>query len=179
MGVYAKNTLSSFVEMIEKGRGVVLFPPEMASLRVLSVEKEVREFVNGSVSEEEMGLRFEELSREVGGCGVVVSFGEVEVFVGDGVDGGAVGFVVSRLTRLLEGHGGKVWLVAVAEDCDAYTKFLGLFPNVEKDWDLYPLTVTSSTPSMEGLYPKSRCVCFFLFIFLLLLVKKDLEHGLQ
>ncbi|XP_057724502.1 protein SMAX1-LIKE 6-like [Arachis stenosperma] len=170
MGVYAKTALRSFVEMIEKGRGVAMFPPEMAAVNVISVENEIQEFlISGAMSEEKMGLRFEELGREAGQCsnggGVVVSFGDVGAFVKDGVDSGAVGFVLSRITRLLldgGGGGGKVWLVGVAEKCDVYSKLLGLFPNVEKDWDLYPITVTSATPSMEGLYPKSSLMGSFI-----------------
>lgn len=164
MGVYAKGAMKSFIELMQKGYGGALLPSEMASLRVICVENEIAEFVGeGGNSEEKMRLRFEDLGREVEQCkgaGVVLSFGEVEVFVGDdGVkNDDGVRFVVSGLTRLLEIHAGKVWLMGVAETSGAYSKFLGLFPNVEKDWDLQLLTVTSPTPSMEGLYPKSRWV---------------------
>ncbi|MCI80625.1 ATP-dependent Clp protease ATP-binding subunit clpL, partial [Trifolium medium] len=41
--------------------------------------------------------------------------------------------------------------MGVAENSEAYSKFLSLFPGVENDWDLHLLTVTSATPSMEGL----------------------------
>jgi hypothetical protein len=123
-----------------------------------------------------MGLRFDEVGRLVEQClgaGVVVSFGEIEVFVkmnDDCVNVVHVGdVVVSRLTRLLEVYGGKIWLVGVAGNCEVFSKFLRLFPTVDKDWDLHLLTVTSATPSMEGLYSKSRFVFFFLFCFVLML----------
>ncbi|XP_061347170.1 protein SMAX1-LIKE 6-like isoform X2 [Gastrolobium bilobum] len=165
MGVYAKGALRSFTELLQKCRGgAFLFPPEMAGLSLVSLEKEIAEFVGHGGSEENMGLRFQELGREVEQCsgpGVAVSFGQVEVFVGDAVNADAVRFVVSRLTRLLEIHGGKVWLVGVAETSDAYSKFLVLFPNVENDWDLHLLTVTSATPSLEGLYSKSSLMGSF------------------
>ncbi|KAK7300941.1 hypothetical protein RJT34_11794 [Clitoria ternatea] len=169
MGVYAKSALKSFVEVVEKGLGGALFPSEISGLRIVSLEKEILEFVrdekSGGDGEGKMGVRFRELEEQCSGCGsgIVVSFGEVEVFVGEGVNGDAVGFVVSRLTRLLEIHGGKkkVWLLGVAETSHAYSKFLALFPSVENDWDLHLLTVTSATPSMEGLYSKSSLMGSF------------------
>lgn len=166
MGVYAKDALKRFTELVQKGR-------VMAGLSIVSVEEEILEFVTrGRAQEEMMGLRFSELGREVEECsgpGVAVVFGEVEVFVGDPANGGggAVGFVVSQLTRLLETHGEKVWLTGVAGTSGAYSKFLGLFPTVENDWDLHLLTVTSATPSMEGLYSKSRLALYFIFFFFL------------
>ncbi|XP_057442263.1 protein SMAX1-LIKE 6-like [Lotus japonicus] len=165
VGVYAKGAMKNFTELVQKGRGgESLFPTGVAGLSVVSVGNEVAEFVTRGESEEKMGVRFQELSREVEQCagsGVVVSFGEVEVLVGESVNAGAVGFVVEELTRLLEVHGGKVWLVGVAETSGAYSKFLGLFPNVENDLDLHLLTVTSATSSMEGLYSKSSLMGSF------------------
>lgn len=161
MGVYAKDAFRNFVELLQKGLGGGLFPPGMSGLSVVCVEKEIVEFVKDGGSEEKMGLRFKEVGCEVEKClgaGVVVGFGEIEVLVGDDVDGGGVRFVVSELGRLLEVYGEKVWLMGVAETSEAYLKFLRLFPGVEKDWDLHLVTVTSATPSMEGLYSKSRLV---------------------
>ncbi|KAK7305404.1 hypothetical protein VNO77_43310 [Canavalia gladiata] len=162
MGVYAKSALKSFVECVQIKGGVL--PCELSGLSVVSVENEIGEFVReGGSNEKKMGMRFEEVGRLVeqcSGAGVVVSFGEIEVFVGGmGNDGG--GFVVSQLTRLLEVHGGKVWLVGVAGTSEAYSKLLRLFPTVDKDWDLHLLTMTSATPSMEGLYPKSSLMGSF------------------
>ena len=133
------------------------------------MEKEIGEFLREGGRGEKI---FEHVSRLVEQCGagVVVCFGEIEVFVGGNNEEGDVGFVVSQLTRLLGIHGGKVWLLGVAGTSEAYSKFLRLFPTVDKDWDLHLLTMTSATPSMEGLYPKSRWVagwvCFFSFFFI-------------
>ncbi|KAL5129001.1 Protein SMAX1-LIKE 6 [Glycine soja] len=158
MGVYAKSALKGFVEMVRNGRGGSALGSE---LRVVRLEREIGEFVKkGGSGEEKFGVRLKELEQqcEGSGSGVVVSFGEIEVFVGEDVDVDVVRFVVSGLTRLLEIRGEKVSLLGVAETSHAYSKFLGLFPNVENDWDLHLLTVTSATPSMEGLYSKSRCI---------------------
>ncbi|KAE9594170.1 hypothetical protein Lal_00017012 [Lupinus albus] len=158
MGVYAKSALKSFIETVRIRR--VLLPSKLAGLSVVCVEKEIVEFLSGS--EENMELKFKEVSYLVeqckggGGGGVAVNFGEIEVFVGDGV-----GFVVEQLKRLLEVRDGKVWLIGVAGTSDAYSKFLGLFPTVDKDWDLQLLTMTSATTSMEGLYSKSNLMGSF------------------
>ncbi|XP_019419583.1 PREDICTED: protein SMAX1-LIKE 7-like [Lupinus angustifolius] len=159
MGVYAKSALKSFIETVRIRR--VLLPCELAQLSVVCVEKEIVEFLSGS--EENMGLKFKEVSYLVEQCkgsgsggGVAVNFGEIEVFIGDGV-----GFVVEQLKRLIEVHDGKVWLIGVAGTSNAYSKFLGLFPTVDKDWDLQLLTMTSATTSMEGLYSKSNLMGSF------------------
>ncbi|CAK8565935.1 unnamed protein product [Lathyrus sativus] len=170
MGVYAKTALKRFIELVQSGK-VGFLPNDLDGLSVVSIEKEILEFVVGGGSEEKMVLRFDEVGRLVEQClgaGVVVSFGEIEIFVKMNNDGGddvaagdAVVLVVSRLTRLLEVYGRKVWLVGVAGTCDVYSKFLRMFPTVDKDWDLHLLTVTSATPSMEGLYSKSSLMGSF------------------
>ncbi|XP_014504644.1 protein SMAX1-LIKE 6 isoform X2 [Vigna radiata var. radiata] len=161
MGVYAKSALRGFVEMVEKGRGGSVLSSE---LRVVCLEREIGEFVKrGGSGEEVVGLKLKDLEQQCEGCScsMVVSFGEVEVFVGEDVDVDAVRFVVSGLTRLSKIGGEKVSLLGVAETSHAYSKFLGLFPNVENEWDLHLLTVTSATPSMEGLYSKSSLMGSF------------------
>ena len=173
MGVYARSALRSFIESMERGKGAVL-PAEIAGLSIICIEKDITEFIAEGGGEEKMGLKFKDLGGAVQQCsgpGIAVSFGELDVFVRDGGPASAaVNFVVSELTRLLEIHGGKLWLVGVAANSDIYSKFLALFPNAEKDWDLQPLPITSATPAMEGLYPKSRWVVSpFLFLFFPLL----------
>ncbi|TKY47158.1 Chaperone protein ClpB [Spatholobus suberectus] len=159
MGVYAKSALESFVECVKAGGKGGVLPCELAGLSVVSVEKEVAEFVReGGRSGERIFDEVGRLLERCSGAGVAVCFGEIEVFVG-GV--GSEGFVVSQLTRLLAVHGGKLWLVGVAGTSEAYSKFLRLFPTVDKDWDLHLLTMTSATPSMEGLYPKSSLMGSF------------------
>ncbi|RZB80883.1 protein SMAX1-LIKE 7-like isoform X1 [Glycine soja] len=161
MGVYAKTALRSFVEVVKKnGKGGVL-PCELNGLSVVSVEKEIGEFLREGGRGE---MIFEHVGHlvEHGGGGVVVCYGEIEVFVGGYKEEGSVGFVVSQLTRLLGVHGGgKVWLLGVAGTSEDYSKFLRLFPTVDKDWDLHLLTMTSATPSIEKLYPKSSLMGSF------------------
>ncbi|CAJ1970642.1 unnamed protein product [Sphenostylis stenocarpa] len=167
MGVYAKSALRGFVELVQKGRGGSVLGSEF---RVVCLEREIGKFLKRGGSEEEkvVAVKLKELEQQCEGCsssgsgsGIVVSFGEVEVFVGEDVLVDAVRFIVSGLTRLLMIGGEKVALIGVAETSHAYSKFLGLFPNLENDWDLHLLTVTSATPSMEGLYSKSSLMGSF------------------
>ncbi|KAL1370112.1 hypothetical protein AAHE18_01G036100 [Arachis hypogaea] len=146
MGGNAKGALKGFMDFVEKGKMGIL-PNELSGLSAVCVEKEICEYVMGNKSEETMSFRLKEVGSMVEKClgaGVVVSFGEVEVLVKDEVVN-SVGFVVEQLSSLLRNHGGKVWLVGVAGNCEAYSKFLGLFPNVDRDWDLHLLTLTSSS----------------------------------
>ncbi|XP_054798882.1 protein SMAX1-LIKE 6-like [Prosopis cineraria] len=163
MGIYAKSALRSFTESVQKSREGVL-PAQIAGLNVVSIEKDISEILDEGGSEEKMGLKFKELSRSLeqySGPGIAVNFGELDVFVREGVPHGAASFVVSQLTSLLGVHGEKIWVVGIAGTSDVYSKFVALFPTIEKDWDLHLLTITSATPSMEGLYPKSSLMGSF------------------
>ncbi|XP_028784579.1 protein SMAX1-LIKE 7 isoform X2 [Neltuma alba] len=163
MGVYAKGALRRFTDTVQRGE-VGMLPADIAGLNMICIEKEIAEFFVEGRSEEKMVLKFKELSLAVERCsgpGIVVNFGELEAFVGDGVPGVAVNFVVSQLTSLLETHGEKLWLVGMAGTSVIHSKFLTMFPTVEKDWDLHLLTMTSASPSIEGLYSKSSLMGSF------------------
>jgi len=85
---------------------------------VVCLEREIGEFVKrGGSGEEVVGVKLKDLEQQCEGCSgsMVVSFGEVEIFVGEDVDVDAVRFVVSGLTRLLKIGGEKVSLLGVAE----------------------------------------------------------------
>ncbi|XP_059429802.1 protein SMAX1-LIKE 6 [Corylus avellana] len=160
VGVYAVDALRSFVECVNKGGGSAL-PNELSGLSVICVESEISEFVKGSGSEEKMGLRFKELGEQCLGPGIVVSLGDLKALSEDGAFGEAVSFVVSQLTRLVELHGEKLWLMGAAGTDETYLKLLGRFPSIEKDWDLHPLTITSSKPSSDGFCSKSSLLGSF------------------
>uniref|UniRef100_A0A5B6ZHI0 Clp R domain-containing protein n=1 Tax=Davidia involucrata TaxID=16924 RepID=A0A5B6ZHI0_DAVIN len=156
IGVCANDALSSFTEIVQRGKSGVL-PAEIDGLSVICIEKEISEFFAKVVgSEEMMGLKFKELGDLVDRCsgpGIVVSFGELKAFVdGESID--AASYVVSQLSSLLEVHNGKLWLMGAAGSYETYMKFLAGFPSTEKDWDLHLLPITSSQPSVGGLYSK-------------------------
>ncbi|OVA02701.1 hypothetical protein BVC80_9093g43 [Macleaya cordata] len=154
VGVCAKDAVRSFKEMVESGKNGVL-PGEISGLDFICIEKEVSEFVKESGSGEGLlGLKFEELgllAESCSGPGVVVSFGDLKGFIADGsVD--ATSYLVSKLTKLVEIHGEKLWLMGAASSYESYLRFITKFPSIEKDWDLQLLPITSLRPSMGGYF---------------------------
>ncbi|KAJ4841224.1 hypothetical protein Tsubulata_035928 [Turnera subulata] len=119
------------------------------------------------------------------GPGLVVNFGDLKVFVDASIStssnshshsnssGGsisisendsrsngcglndAVNYVVEKLTRLLQLHGEKLWLIGAASSYETYSKFVTRFPSAEKDWDLQVMPITSLRNSMAEVYPRS------------------------
>ncbi|KAF5744499.1 hypothetical protein HS088_TW07G00071 [Tripterygium wilfordii] len=160
VGVCAGDALKSFVEDIRRGNINVL-PVEIAKLRVICVESDIREFVLQRRSEETMGFKFEELKTElehcrVPGSGVLLNLGELSVLTGHGAASDALGYLVSKVTGLLEIYGEKLWLIgAVAsDDTTRSEQFLAL----QKDWDLHPLPISSSRNLIEEVCSKSSFV---------------------
>lgn len=160
VGVCANDALNDFVDVVRKGK-VGILPREIDGLGVVYLEKEISDFLGrGGGSEELMRFKFKEVDDLVEACkgpGVVVSYGELKVFVKDGHGESveAVNYVVSQLTRLVEVHRGRLWLIGSAANYDSYMKFLARFPSTEKDWDLHFLTITSSRPPAGGVYSRS------------------------
>ncbi|XP_019178602.1 PREDICTED: protein SMAX1-LIKE 6-like [Ipomoea nil] len=161
IGACANDALNSFTDCVQKGKDGV-FPHEINGLRVISIGKDILEFFRQPESEKIMGLKIKEVSDAVESCkgsGVVVNYGELKVFV-DGEAVEAVKYVVSELSRLVEVHRGKLWLVGAAASDDVYMKFLARFPSVQKDWDLHLLPITSTSPP-GGLNPRSSLMGSF------------------
>lgn len=161
IGICATDALYSFTDCVQKGKGGVL-PDEIKGLSVISIEKEISEFVGEGGSEEMIRLKFKEVSDAVECCtgaGIIVNYGALKVFVDDGsVE--SVSYIVSRFTKLVHVHCGKLWLVGAAASYDIYMKFLARFPTIQKDWDLHLLPITSSTPPIGGLPSRSRWIFF-------------------
>lgn len=161
IGVCASEALKSFTEGVKSGKAGLL-PAEMAGLSIICIEKDVAEFFAEEWSEEKLDLKFKEVGVMVEQCsgpGVVLNFGELKNLVTDGGGGSLadrISSMVSRLTSLLELHGGKLWLIGAAGTYEIYSKFLAQFPTIQKDWDLHVLPITSSKTSTEGLYSKSK-----------------------
>ncbi|KAJ8531920.1 hypothetical protein K7X08_011843 [Anisodus acutangulus] len=162
IGICATDALYSFADCVQKGKGGIL-PDEIKGLSVISIEKEISEFLGGGGSEEMISLKFKEVSDAVECCtgaGIIVNYGALKVFTDDGsVE--SVNYIVSRFSKLVEVHCGKLWLVGAAASCDIYMKFLARFPTILKDWDLHLLPITSSTPPIGGLPSRSSLMGSF------------------
>ncbi|XP_062085519.1 protein SMAX1-LIKE 6-like [Humulus lupulus] len=163
IGVCASEALNSFAEGVQSGKAGIL-PADMAGLSIIGIEEDISEFFIEEGSEGKLDMKFKEVGLMVEQCsgpGVVLNFGELKTLGADNVSADRLSFVVSRLTSLLELHSGKLWLIGATGTYEFYSKFLGQFPTIQKDWDLHLLPITSSKTSSEGLYSKSSLMGSF------------------
>eukprot|EP00258_Populus_trichocarpa_P050418 XP_024466437.1 protein SMAX1-LIKE 6 [Populus trichocarpa] len=165
VGVYASKALKGFVDSVNKENKGRVLPSEIGGVSVISIEDEIIHFVSElGGDKEKMGLKFEELGQELeqySGPGIVVNFGDMKVLVGENVCGDAVSYLVSKLTSLLEGFRGKIWLVGTADSYDTYLKSVGRFSSVEKDWDLRVLPIASYKSPVGDFSSKSSLLGSF------------------
>ncbi|KAF9593897.1 hypothetical protein IFM89_025933 [Coptis chinensis] len=152
VGVCANDALQSFKEFVDRGK-VGGLPVEVCGLSFICMENEIVKFVSEKGKEGLLGNKFEELDKLIGnssGPGGVISFGDLKVFIDDDSSLDAVSYVVLQLSRLLELHRGKLWLIGAAASYEMYLKFLMKFPSIEKDWDLQLLPITSVKSPIGG-----------------------------
>uniref|UniRef100_A0A7C9DHC7 Clp R domain-containing protein n=1 Tax=Opuntia streptacantha TaxID=393608 RepID=A0A7C9DHC7_OPUST len=153
VGVCANDALSGFMEVLETRMDVL--PLDVHGIRMVSLEKDVLKFVNEHWSDEAMSLRFKEVDMMVRHClgpGLMVSFGNLRYFLGgeNGFGMDVLNSIVRKLSKLLEVHEGKVWLIGFAANDQTYMEFLSRFPSIDKDWDLHLLPITSFKPKIGG-----------------------------
>ncbi|GMI81716.1 SMAX1-like 7 [Hibiscus trionum] len=166
VGVCALEALRAFTESLTKGKSGIL-DGDLAGLIVMSIEKEINELVNEG-NEEKMGLKLKEVEATLekcngsgGGGGVVLHFGDLKGLILDGVLGDFVSPLVLKLAGLMEVYRRRLWLMGAVDSVETYRKFCDKFTNIEKDWDLQLLPITSSKTSFDGAYPKSSLMRSF------------------
>lgn len=153
VGVGANDVLKGFVEVLESRKETTFLPLEMHGINVVSIEKDLLKFVSENWSNEAVSLKLKEVELMVQHCsgpGLMISFGDLKCVLGE--DNGCVVDVVNcvarKLTKLLEIHDSRVWLIGSAANDQMYMEFLHRFPSIDKDWDLQPLPITSVRPSI-------------------------------
>ncbi|KAK9069108.1 hypothetical protein SSX86_013224 [Deinandra increscens subsp. villosa] len=159
IGVSAHTVVTGFTERLKIGK-VSILPAEIEGLEFFDIEKEIREFVLGDLSEDLMNLKLQEVRGKVESCrscGVIVNLGDLKCFL----DGGSLEHVVSKLSDLVRVFGGKLWLIGWVGSYDIYMKILVKFPNLEKEWDLSLVPITGSTLSTNGPQLKSSLMGSF------------------
>ncbi|GMI80877.1 SMAX1-like 6 [Hibiscus trionum] len=145
VGVCAYDALASFTEKNKDG------------LNIICIENYITKCINQGFKKVEVDSKFEEMGRvverEMGGSGVVVNYGALEIFGNERnkEEEGGVGYLVGHLTRLLQVHEGNVWFLGAATSYQTYLKFICRFPSLEKHWDLQILPISS----LHHSYPKS------------------------
>eukprot|EP00268_Persea_americana_P031860 TRINITY_DN3112_c1_g1_i1.p1 TRINITY_DN3112_c1_g1~~TRINITY_DN3112_c1_g1_i1.p1 ORF type:complete len:1137 (+),score=227.46 TRINITY_DN3112_c1_g1_i1:305-3715(+) len=149
VGVCAGDAVQSFAECLERGGAIAgsanAIPREITGLSFVWLEKWVSESSTGDGNS-----RFGELGQLAERCpgpGVAINVGDLNWLLADVA---SAGYMVAELTRLLDLHRGRLWLIGSAANYETYMKFLTRFPSVEKDWDLQLLPITSLTPAIGG-----------------------------
>ncbi|XP_056845078.1 protein SMAX1-LIKE 8 [Raphanus sativus] len=115
-------------------------------LTAVSLSSEIFDQINVKFDKTYLDARFRELEKvaEQGSRpGLVLSYGDLRVFT-DG-EGSAASYIVSRVSELLRRLGRRVWLIGATTSNEVYEKMVKKFPNVEKDWDMQLLTITTTT----------------------------------
>ncbi|KAI3667753.1 hypothetical protein L6452_42822 [Arctium lappa] len=163
IGVSSDSVLAGFTDSLKIGKNGFL-PTEISGLNAIAIDKEIREFVLGNLSEEMMDLKLKEVRDKVEsctGCGLIVNFGELKLFVDVGTTSGSVEHVVSELSGLVESCGGKLWLIGSVGSYETYMKILAKFPGLEKELDLNLLPITCSKLNTNGSHLKSSLMGSF------------------
>ncbi|KAJ9145954.1 hypothetical protein P3X46_028279 [Hevea brasiliensis] len=181
LGACAGDALNRFIECVNTDGGGIL-PSEIAGLSVISIENEIIEFVSGGNDREKMGFKFEELRQKLEQCsgpGMVLSVGELRALVDENVSSDALSYLVSKLTGLLEGFRDKLWLMGAAAIYETYSKILGQFPAIERDWDLHLLPITSSKSPIDCFGSKSSLMGSFVPFGGFFSTPSDLKYPLR
>uniref|UniRef100_A0A7N0TG43 Clp R domain-containing protein n=1 Tax=Kalanchoe fedtschenkoi TaxID=63787 RepID=A0A7N0TG43_KALFE len=161
VGACANEALVSFKDCVARRKAGIL-PGEILGLNVVCFAELVEEFVSvGSEEKVRVKLKELEVAAESGpGPGVVVSFGELKVLIGESSSREAVSYLVSRMADLLRRYCGRLWLIGAVEDDAMYKKLVAKHPAVEADWNLHLVPITSK-PLGEGFGAKSSLMGSF------------------
>ncbi|KAL0435015.1 UNVERIFIED_CONTAM: protein SMAX1-LIKE 6 [Sesamum radiatum] len=145
IGVCASDAHRNFLDCLKRSETGVL-PNDIDGLSVVSVDREISEFISGSMSEETMETKFKQVDEMVENCqgpGSIINCGDLKAFVDvESVD--SVNYVVSKLKTSLINSGGKLWLIGFLAGDDDYKKLSERIPSIEMDWDLHLLPITTS-----------------------------------
>lgn len=158
VGACAYDALRTFFETLQRRRGSGILPLELFGVGVVCLENEILRFVSGTCEESFLKLRFREVDKMVENCvgaGVVVNFGDLRAMAKEDAPVDVLRLVISELTRLVEIHGDKVWLIGAAARYETYSKLLNMFPCVDKDLGLQLLPITTLRLSTAESYPRS------------------------
>ncbi|KAL1217840.1 Protein SMAX1-LIKE 8 [Cardamine amara subsp. amara] len=148
VGVSAYGALTGFLNSLEKNRtdGILLH-----GLTTVNIGSEISDQITVKFDKTYTDTRFHDLGKlaeQGSGPGLVLNYGDLKVFTdGDG-NVPAANYIVSRVSELLRRHGRRVWLIGATVSNDVYEKMVMKFPNVEKDWDLQLLTITTLKPCL-------------------------------
>lgn len=152
VGNCANEALKTFTDAIDSGNQTFL-PPEVSGLSIVSIEKEINEVLaDGSRTDEEIGVKLDDLVRAAEGDGsrssglMMLNLGELKILTESETSSNVLESLVTKLSDLLKHRSDKLWFIGCASSNETYKKLVDRFPTVDKDWDLHLLPITSSRP---------------------------------
>ncbi|URE46460.1 hypothetical protein MUK42_04932 [Musa troglodytarum] len=148
VGVGAGEAARDFAQVVERQNWAVL-PPELHGIKLVSIEKEVAELSTGGCDQLAVGIRLEEMGKKAESPGAILNIGDLKRTVeGCAECNDKESCLVSEVTRLLEVHHGRLWVMGWSATYETYMKFLCKHPMLDKDWDLQLLPITSVRTGM-------------------------------
>ncbi|KAG2332388.1 hypothetical protein Bca52824_003568 [Brassica carinata] len=145
VGVSAYGVLTDFLNSLENRIAV---PTKLHGLTAVNIGSEISDQVTVKFDKTFIDARFRDLGKvaeQGSGPGLVLNYGDLRVFITDGEGNvSPASYIVSKVSELLRRSGGRVWLIGATASNDVYEKMVREFPNVEKDWDLQLLTITTT-----------------------------------
>ncbi|XP_010505734.1 PREDICTED: protein SMAX1-LIKE 8 [Camelina sativa] len=152
VGVSAYGVLTGYLNSIEKNRtdGIIL-PTKLHGLTKVNIGSEISDQIVVKFDKTYIDTRFHDLGKlaeQGSGPGLVLNYGDLRVFTDSEGNVPAANYIVSCVSELLRRHGRRVWLIGATTSDEVYEKMLRKYPNVEKDWDLQLLTITTLRPCL-------------------------------
>ncbi|RZS14694.1 hypothetical protein BHM03_00046415 [Ensete ventricosum] len=148
VGVGAAEAARDFAQVVERQNWAVL-PPELHGIKLVNIEKEVAELSTGGCDQLVVGIRLEEMEKKAESPGAILNIGDLKRAVeGCAECNDKESCLVSEVTRLLEVHHGRLWVMGWSATYETYMNFLSKHPMLDKDWDLQLLPITSVRTGM-------------------------------
>ncbi|KFK36901.1 hypothetical protein AALP_AA4G187500 [Arabis alpina] len=145
VGLSAYGVLTEFLNSLENRTE----PIKLSGLTVVNIATEISDQIVVRFDKNHTDSRFYDLGKlaeQVSGSGLVLNYGDLKVFTDREGNESAASYIVSKVSDLLRRHRSRVWLIGATTSNEVYEIMVKKFPNLEKDWDLHLLTITSLRP---------------------------------
>ncbi|KAJ0262408.1 hypothetical protein HA466_0053450 [Hirschfeldia incana] len=157
VGVSAYGVLTDFLISLEN---------RSDGLAAVNIGSEISDQITVKFDTTFIDARFRDLGKvaeQGSGPGLVLNYGDLRVFTDGEGNVLAASYIVSKVSELLRRSERRVWLIGATASNDVYEKMVRKFPNVEKDWDLQLLTITTTLRSCSPHHKSSLMGSFVPF----------------
>nr|VDC80265.1 unnamed protein product [Brassica rapa] len=138
VGVSAYGVLNDFFKSLEN---------RTDGLTAVNICSEISDQIKVKFDKTFTDARFRDLGKvaeQGSGPGLVLNYGDLRVFTDGEGNVSAASYIVGKVSELLRRSRRRVWLIGATASNDVYGKVVRKFPNVEKDWDLQLITITTT-----------------------------------